>query len=118
MKKNAYVIDFSAQTLTLTAAFVDAANNPESDEYALLCQFQRDFPNLRIVRKTHKTPMRYRNSDGSTYSFLIESYLCSSDTEVYKAAEALKVGDVIDMEGFLYWYEGVQPHITSISPAA
>ena len=58
------------------------------------------------------------SKDGSSYSFLIESYLCSSDTEVYKAAEALKVGDVIDMEGFLYWYEGVQPHITSISPAA
>ena len=66
MKKNAYVIDFAKQTLTLTAAFVDAANNPENEEYALLCQFQRDFPNLRIVRKKHKTPTRYRNSDGST----------------------------------------------------
>lgn len=66
MKKNAYVIDFAAQTLTLTAAFADAANNPESEEYALLCQVQRDFPNLRIVRKTHATPTRYRNSDGTT----------------------------------------------------
>ena len=65
MKKNAYVIDFAAQTLTLTAAFADAANNPESEEYALLCQVQRDFPNLRIVRKTRKTPTRYHNSDGS-----------------------------------------------------
>lgn len=65
MKKNAYVIDFAAQTLTLTAAFADAANNPESEEYAFLCQVQRDFPNLRIVRKTHSTPTRYRNSDGS-----------------------------------------------------
>ena len=67
MKKNAYVIDFTAHTptLTLTAAFADAANNPESDEYALLCQFQRDFPNLRIVRKTHATPTLYRNSDGT-----------------------------------------------------
>ena len=66
MKKNAYVIDFAEKTLTLTAAFADAANNPESEEYALLCQFQRDFPNLRIVRKKHKTPTRYHNSDGST----------------------------------------------------
>lgn len=66
MKKNAYVIDFAAQTLTLTAAFADAANNPESEEYALLCQVQRDFPNLRIVRKTHATPTHYRNSDGTT----------------------------------------------------
>ena len=40
------------------------------------------------------------------YSFLVESYLCGSDTEVYKAVEALEVGQTIDCEGFLYWYEG------------
>ena len=53
--------------------------------------------------------------DGETYSFLIESYLCDSSSDVYKAAQALEIGDVIDMEGFLYWYEGVNPHITSIT---
>ena len=49
------------------------------------------------------------------YSFLVESYLCGSDTEVYKAVEALEVGQTIDCEGFLYWYEGVNPHITSLT---
>jgi len=56
-----------------------------------------------------------------TYSFCVESYLCGSDTDVYKAVEALKVGDVVDMEGFLYWYKGAQPHVTSLkvtTPAA
>lgn len=51
---------------------------------------------------------------GKTYTFVIESYLCGKDTDVYKAAESLKVGDFINMEGFLYWYAGAQPHITSI----
>jgi len=51
---------------------------------------------------------------GATYTFVIESYLCDKTTDVYKAAQALKVGDVIDLEGFLYWYDGAQPHITSI----
>ena len=55
--------------------------------------------------------------DGTTYTFTVESYLCDKDTDVYKAVEALKVGDVIDMEGFLYWYEGVNPHITSVKAA-
>ena len=55
--------------------------------------------------------------DGETYSFLIESYLCDSSSDVYKAAQALEIGDVIDMEGFLYWYEGVNPHITSVTAA-
>ena len=56
--------------------------------------------------------------DGTTYSFTVESYLCGPGTEVYEAVKALNVGDVIDLDGFLYWYEGANPHITAISPAA
>ena len=52
---------------------------------------------------------------GQTYTFTIESYLTGADTDVYKAAEALAIGDVIDMEGFLYWYDGANPHITKIT---
>ena len=52
--------------------------------------------------------------DGQTYTFTVESYLCDKDSDVYKAVEALNVGDTVDMEGFLYWYEGVNPHITAI----
>lgn len=55
--------------------------------------------------------------DGKTYSFTVESYLCDNTTEVYQAVKNLKIGDVIDMEGFLYWYEGANPHITSVTPA-
>lgn len=49
-----------------------------------------------------------------TYTFTVESYLCDNTTDVYKAVTELQVGDVIDMEGFLYWYEGVNPHITNV----
>lgn len=52
--------------------------------------------------------------NGQTYSFTVESYLCDNTTDVYAAVKNLQVGDVIDMEGFLYWYEGVNPHITSV----
>lgn len=53
--------------------------------------------------------------EGNTYTFTVESYLCGQDTDVYKAVEALNVGDTIDVEGFLYWYNGVNPHITSVT---
>ena len=53
--------------------------------------------------------------NGATYTFTVESYLCDGSTDVYKAVKNLKVGDVVDMEGFLYWYEGVNPHITSVT---
>ena len=52
------------------------------------------------------------------YTFTVESYLTGAGTEVYEAVKALNIGDVIDMEGFLYWYEGVNPHITAVSKAA
>ena len=53
--------------------------------------------------------------NGEVYSFTVESYQCDSSTDVYKAVKSLKVGDVIDVEGFLYWYEGAQPHVTSVT---
>ncbi len=55
--------------------------------------------------------------DGKTYNFTVESYLCDNTTDVYKAVKNLKIGDKIDMEGFLYWYNGVNPHITSVTAA-
>ena len=55
------------------------------------------------------------SKDGQTYTFLVRAYLTGPDTDVYKTAQTLKVGDTIDCDGFLYWYEGVNPHITSIS---
>ncbi len=51
----------------------------------------------------------------ATYTFTVESYLCDKDSDVYKAVEGLNVGDTIDVEGFLYWYEGAQPHVTSVT---
>ncbi|MBQ3170008.1 MAG: hypothetical protein IJB99_09645, partial [Clostridia bacterium] len=39
--------------------------------------------------------------NGATYTFTVESYLTGAGTEVYEAVKALKIGDVIDMEGFL-----------------
>ena len=55
--------------------------------------------------------------DGNTYTFTVESNLCDNTTDVYNAVKNLQIGDVIDMEGFLYWYEGVNPHITSVTAA-
>ena len=55
------------------------------------------------------------SSNGNTYTFTVESYHCDNTTDVYAAVKNLQIGDTIDMEGFLYWYEGVNPHITSVT---
>ena len=53
----------------------------------------------------------------TTYDFCVEYYLCNQDTDVYKAVEALQPGDVVDVEGFLYWYQGPNLHTTKVTPA-
>ncbi len=50
-----------------------------------------------------------------TVNLCVENYLTGPDTDVYQAAESLEAGNVIDVEGFLYWYEGANPHVTSIT---
>lgn len=58
------------------------------------------------------------SKDGVAYSFCVEVYLTGPDTDVYKTVQGLKAGDVVDIEGFLYWYEGVNTHITAVTVAA
>lgn len=55
--------------------------------------------------------------NGASYSFCVEVYLTGTDSEVYTTVGSLNVGDVVNVEGFLYWYEGANPHITSITVA-
>lgn len=52
--------------------------------------------------------------NGATYQFTVESYLCDKNSETYAAVKALQIGDYVNLEGFLYWYNGVSPHITSV----
>lgn len=55
--------------------------------------------------------------NGGSYSFCVEVYLTGTDSDVYTTVGQLNVGDTVNVEGFLYWYEGMNPHITSITLA-
>ena len=60
--------------------------------------------------------IRLAGENGVT-DFCVESYLTGPDTEVYKTVEGLKVGDVVTVEAFLYWWDGANPHITALTPS-
>ena len=47
--------------------------------------------------------------------FLVEFYLRNNETDVYQAVEGLEVGDVVDIEGYLYWYYGPNVHLTVVT---
>ena len=53
-----FKFDVVSQTLTVTANFAEKMNDPESGEYKLVVQFQSDFPNLKIAKRTHKSPRK------------------------------------------------------------
>ncbi len=55
--------------------------------------------------------------NGNTYNFCIERYLTAPDTDVYAAVGALEVGDIVNVEGFVYWYNGINTHITAVTVA-
>lgn len=74
MKNNTYKIDFVNNTLTMSKAFEDAANNPFSEEYKLLQQLRADFPGLTIARKTRRAPKKARPTKNLTYKHM-EKYM-------------------------------------------
>ncbi len=49
--------------------------------------------------------------NGETYNFVVESDLVAEGSEDYTQVTELSIGDVVDIEGFLYWYNGPNPHI-------
>ena len=54
--------------------------------------------------------------DGAEYSFTVEVYLTGTDSEAYTSVADLVADDVVDIEGFLVWYENtVDLHITKIT---
>ena len=53
--------------------------------------------------------------NGAEYSFCVERYLTGPETDLYAAVGALKTGDVVDVVGFAYWYNGINTHIISIT---
>ena len=81
-----FKFDIIANTLTLSAAFVDAMNNPKSKEYALVRKFRKDFPSLRVIRKTHASPKSNNKHKNLTYERM-ERFMCAlPDGEDYLAA--------------------------------
>ena len=54
-------------------------------------------------------------ADDPVYTFTVESNLSEPGSEVYEAVKALEIGQTVDMDGYLYWYEGANPHVVSVT---
>ncbi|MDD6504479.1 MAG: hypothetical protein PUF45_03500 [Lachnospiraceae bacterium] len=102
------LIDSQNQFVSFTGMTVEASTDAEGNEVAFLYNWD--------VSGEDGNDLYFNVSEnGQTYTFTVESYLCGAGTDVYEAVKGLNIGDTVDMEGFLYWYEGVNPHITSVT---
>ena len=108
MLADSALIDHQNEFVSFKGMTIEASKDADGKEAAFLYNYDGS--------GTEGDDLYFNASvDGKTYTFTVESYLCDKDTDVYKAVQNLKVGDTVDMEGFLYWYEGANPHITSVS---
>ncbi len=53
--------------------------------------------------------------EGNSSLFVVESDEVPEGTDVYGTAAGLSVGDIIDLEGYMYWYNGPNIHVSGIS---
>ena len=105
-----------------------------TDDQVLDVQYQNflfGMVDLTVVAKDDTGAAFYYNWDNSgsdgndlyfdvqygdaVYSFTVESYLTGPGTDVYETVKSLQPGDVISVFGYLYWYEGANPHIVSVT---
>lgn len=56
MDKCLYKVDFVAKTITITAECAEKMNDPDTTEYRAIRQLCADFPAMKIVKRTHRTP--------------------------------------------------------------
>ena len=107
---DAKIIEHQNKLVAFKGMTVEATKNADGNDVAFLYNYDGSGQEGSDLYFTVSV-------NGASYSFTVESDLCGVDTDVYKAVQNLKIGDKIDMEGFLYWYNGVNPHITSVKPA-
>ena len=86
---NTYKVDFVANTITITAAFAKAMNDPTSAEYKIIAQIRKDFPEMEIIRKTHKTPSKYQTKTGEKFNCMeMSRNVQSGNTQNLKSSAA------------------------------
>lgn len=67
--KKAYSVNYMDGTITVNSSFYEKLQDPTSEEYKLIKAIRADYPEMRIVNRTHKTPSKYTSkSTGETFN--------------------------------------------------
>ena len=108
---SADLIKYQNQKVAFTGMTIAPSKDPEGKEVAFLYNYDGS----GSAGENADLYFNVEDAKKNVYSFTVESYLTDESSDVYKAVTQLKVGDSVDLEGFLYWYEGANPHITKVT---
>ena len=110
------LIDHQNEFVTFKGLTIEASTDADGNEAAFLYNWDGS------GEEGSDSDLYFNASiNGQTFNFVVEYYTCDAegvygaDTDVYEAVRGLEIGDTVDMEGFLYWYEGANPHITKVT---
>ena len=104
------IIDFQNQKVKFTDLTIVASEDADGKEAAFLYNWDGS------GQAGTDADLYFKAAAGDAeYTFTVEYYLCNEETDVYQAVTNLGFGDKADLDGFLYWYQGANPQITSIT---
>ena len=113
-----YTINFANNTITVTKAFAQNAQNPASEEYALIAKLKSDYPAIQVINKTHSSPKKCNPARGLTYEAM-ERYIntFANADEVLEVFELVKERSSVQTNRYKYvrdWFEAQFPDYRKI----
>lgn len=78
--KNNYRIDYSANAIVATKAFLEEAEIYGTEEYKILQSIRKDYPNMRVVTRSVRTNKRKSDTKGITYKYM-RMFIATMDRE-------------------------------------
>lgn len=79
MKHN-YKIDYTANAIVVTKAFLEEAECYGTEEYKILQSIRNDYPNMRVVTRSVRTGSRKSEIKGITYKYM-RMFIATMDEE-------------------------------------
>lgn len=78
--KNNYRIDYSANAIVATKAFLEEAEIYGTEEYKILQSIRKDYPSMRVVTRSIRTGNRKSDTKGITYKYM-RMFIATMDRE-------------------------------------
>lgn len=95
MKHN-YKIDYSANAIVATKAFLEEAEIFGTEEYKILQSIRNDYPNMRVVTRSVQTGSRKSATKGLTYRYM-RKFISIMDRE-----------NLMAFEDTMLYFEGIE----------